>query len=292
MGNRFGGLKQMLPVGPAGELLLDYSIFDARRAGFSKVVFVVRREFFRAFRDHIGARIEGLVETGYVFQELTAGAGNLPVSDQRRKPWGTGHALLTAREEIQVPFCVINADDYYGPAAYRQMVDFFSRSNPADNRYLMVGYPVKGTLSEHGSVSRGVCEYDDRHHLARIREIPDIRSIDGRVVMTGEAGGQKEIAPDHLVSMNIWGLKPGIFFYLSGLFEEFIARHHRDPSSEFYIPSAINRLLKDGKITVKILPARDRWFGLTYREDLPKVVARLRSLTDQGFYPDPLYPET
>lgn len=289
MGNRFGGLKQVLPVGPAGESLMEYAIYDARQAGFARVVFVLRQLFFTEFRNRIGRRVEKWLETRYVFQETERLLGDLAISPNRRKPWGTGHALLTARKEITGSFAVINADDYYGPGAFRAMMSFFSRSGDRGNACAMIGYPLGETLSDHGDVSRGICEYDSRGMVMRIREVPGIHRKKGKITASAGEEDREELSADRWISMNFWGLKPGIFPLLEARFQKFIAAHHRDLTAEFYIPEVVNRLLSHRLITVKILPAEDRWFGLTYRGDLPAVQSMIRQRISAGVYPQSLF---
>jgi len=286
MGSRYGGLKQMDPVGPAGETLLDYSVFDAIRAGFGRVVFVIRRDFEEAFREAIGARFEDRIDVGYVFQELNDLPGGFTVPGERIKPWGTGHAIWCARGAVDTPFLAINADDFYGRPAIDAVHAFLAEVPPASAEFCMAGYRLEATLSPSGSVSRGVCEISDGGLLTGVKELTRIRREGG--VLADEATG-RVFSGGERVSLNCWGLTPAVFGGLERLFEEFLTRRIGEEKSEFFIPSAIADLIARGQANVRVLPVDSPWFGVTYREDRPIVVAALSALTLAGEYPSPVW---
>lgn len=288
MGNRFGGLKQLTPVGPNRELLIDYSIYDARTAGFQKVVFVIREEIYSEFRARIGRKIEGEIETDYVFQSLDKGTSPHLIPSGRSKPWGTAHAVLVCKEKVHDPFVVINSDDYYGPEAYRQMITFFNRAEGRDSDYAMIAYRIGDTVSDHGSVSRGICQHDGTGRLIKIVEKTRIIKKDG-VIFDVEASGRTILPSDQLISMNIWGLKVGFFEYLEESFAQFLTANCRDTRAEFYIPTVINQLLQGGRASVSILPTSDKWFGVTYQADLEAAVIQIGDLIEKGVYPREIY---
>lgn len=276
MGIRFGGLKQVQPVGPAGELIIEYSAYDALRAGFGRLVLVIRKDIEADFRDAIGRRLEARMDVRYVFQETGAG---------RTKPWGTGHAVLAARDAVRGPFAVINADDFYGAAGYRTLTAHFAAS--AD--YAMVGYPLKQTLSEFGTVSRGLCATDAAGRLRSITEITKIEQAGGGARYTDATGAVKNLSGDEIVSMNFWGFTPAVFPQLEKLFTDFQANHAGDPKAEFYLPTALSTLNERGEARVALLRSRDAWFGITYREDMAASRAAIGGLIQAGQYPAPLW---
>ena len=286
MGSRFGGLKQVVPMGPHGESIMDYSIHDAKQAGFKRVVFVIREFMDQAFRDRISARWEGRIETGYAFQELdTELSGAVP--PDREKPWGTGHALLCARAELDGPFAVINADDYYGPQAFAQLNDFMKNS-PDANAHAMVGYRLNQTLSEVGTVCRGVCQVDGESRLLSIAEHTGIgKQADG--VLRGLAPDDRtvELSGETCVSMNCWGFKPGFVTQLAAKFDAFFAGGP-GPKEEFYLPAAVDDLMHAGDVIVQVLDTQDPWFGVTYKEDQALVQSHIQQLIQQGVYPEKL----
>jgi hypothetical protein len=293
MGSRFGGLKQVEPVGPGGELIIEYSAYDALRAGFGRVVFVIRHDIEQAFRAAIGRRIETRMDVAYAFQETT----DLPAPFQpvpgRTKPWGTGHAVLAAESLIRGPFAVINADDFYGAAAYRVLAEHFQGMGPsvgpARPVYALVGYPLRQTLSDHGTVNRGVCLVDAAGRLSGIDEVLKIeRTPDGRARAPLQWGGWRELSGDEPVSMTCFGFSPEFPGQLRGLFVEFLNRYGQSPTSEFYLPSAVGALLQGGYADVRVLKSEDEWFGMTYREDVPAARTALRRLIAQGAYPERL----
>lgn len=286
IGSRFGGVKQVQPVGPGGELIIEYSVFDALRAGFGRVVFVIRRDIEADFRAAIGRRLESRVEVKYVFQDLDAEARALPV---RTKPWGTGHAVLAARGVINGPFAAINADDFYGAAAFTALTNHFRAPAGGAGQCAMVGYPLSDTLSDHGTVSRGVCATDARGRLERIVEITRIEKTAAGPQYRDGAGQVQALAPATMVSMNFWGLVPAVFPKLEEQFASFLLRSGADASAEFFLPTALDALIARGALEVAVLPASGNWFGLTYREDIVAARSAIARLTAEGAYPSPLW---
>ncbi|MEO1236493.1 MAG: sugar phosphate nucleotidyltransferase [Planctomycetota bacterium] len=293
MGSRYGGLKQIDRFGPHGETIVDYSVYDALRAGFGRVVFVIRREFEDAFRRTVGDRYERHLDVGYAYQELDALPAGHDLPAGREKPWGTGHAILVAKGVIHEPFAVVNADDFYGREAYATAAAYLDRAadrgGVAD--YAMVGYQVANTLSAHGQVSRGVCRVDPAGNLADVEETHGIRRESGRVVADDPAGGDTPVTlgEAQLVSMNFWCFTPSIFAHLEEQFAAFLAARGSEPHSEFYIPSAVNTLVHAGRATARVLACDARWFGVTHREDKPGVESALRERVASGVYPAPLW---
>lgn len=286
MGSRYGGLKQMDPVGPNGETLLDYSVYDAIRSGTSRVVFVIRRDFEEDFREKIGSRFEDRIEVGYVFQELNDLPDGMTVPNDRAKPWGTGHAIWCARAAVDTPFLAINADDFYGRPAIAGVQEFLCAQDSLSTRFCMAGYRLETTLSPSGHVSRGVCEVAPDGHLAGVKEFTRIRNSSG--VVADELTG-KSFAGDERVSLNCWGFTPALFSGLESLFAGFLQRHGNEEKSEFYIPNAVANLIANGFASVEVLPVESPWFGVTYREDRPGVVAALEALSVAGDYPSPVW---
>lgn len=274
MGSRYGGLKQLDPVGPSGEIILDYSVTDALLAGFTKVVFVIRREMLGQFRDSVGARYEGKVLVEYAFQELEPLPGGRVSPAGRSKPWGTGHAVLAAASLVRSPFAVINADDYYGPGGFAKLALFLQAAE--QGQYAMIGYRLERTLSDHGSVSRGICRGDSGGYLVDIIERTAILRKGSDIIAQGTP--PVSLAADAPTSMNFWGFTPDLFSRLERLFDEFLEENGGDPKAEFYLPAAIGSLVSAGEISVKILQTDDPWYGLTYPEDRPLVVGALAAL--------------
>lgn len=274
MGSRYGGLKQLDPVGPSGEIILDYSVRDALLAGFTKVVFVIRREMLEQFRDSVGVRYEGTIPVEYAFQELEPLPGGRVSPVGRTKPWGTGHAVLSAKPVVRGPFAVINADDYYGPGGFVKLALFLQASE--QGQYAMVGYRLDKTLSDHGSVSRGICQSDRGGYLVDITERTAIVRRDGSIIAEGTT--PVSLSGDELTSMNFWGFTPDLFSRLERLFEEFLEERGEDSKAEFYLPAAVSDLIASGEVTVKLLQTNDPWYGLTYPEDRPLVVEALAGL--------------
>ncbi|HEY3756404.1 MAG TPA: NTP transferase domain-containing protein [Opitutaceae bacterium] len=281
MGSRYGGLKQVDPMGPGGETVLDYAVYDARRAGFSRVVFVIRKDFEDIFKEKVGSRCARLLDVAYAYQELTdlpGALGGRPLADERPKPWGTGHAVWCARHAVREPFAVINADDFYGEDSFRRLAGFL-KTNPGTTRYAMVGFRLDQTLSEHGAVSRGVASVRDGR-LVGLEERSGILSADvGRGAYRG----------DEIVSMNCWGFQPGVFAQLGEQFAQFLVARGADPKAEFYLPAAIASLVATGQAEVEILPTNSRWFGVTFREDRPGVVKAIDGLIRSGGYPPSIF---
>ena len=293
MGSRYGGLKQMDPMDERGHLIIDYSIYDAVRAGFEKVIFVIKEENYDLFRETIGDRISAKVEVAYAFQRL----GDLPegfaVPEGRVKPWGTGQAILSAAGAAEgAPFAVINADDYYGKEAFQKAFDYLSSSRDDDMyRFAMVGYQLKNTVTENGSVSRGVCRVSPDGFLLEIRERTRIEMRPDGIACT-EDGGESwiHLDDDTIVSMNMWCFSAGIMDELKSRFPQFLENGIRENplKCEYFLPSVVEALLKENKATVKVVTTPDKWYGVTYREDKPGVVAALAAMRKAGVYPDAL----
>lgn len=292
IGSRFGGgIKQLEPVGPNGEIIMDYSIYDAINAGFDKVVFVIRRDLEADFKEVIGNRIEKVIDVAYAYQEVD----DIPEPfrtrfSERTKPWGTGQAILCCRDVVDSPFLVINADDYYGKQAFVEAYDYLTKyvETPVMG-ICMVGFVLKNTLSDNGAVTRGICQINEEHMLEKIVETHNIeKSGDGAVVRN--ESGEEKIDMDSPVSMNMWGLRPDFFQILDTGFEEFLENlDENDLKAEYLLPTIIGGLLEKGKISVKVLESKDKWFGVTYKEDKKDVVAAVRGLIDAGVYPESLF---
>lgn len=290
MGSRYGGLKQLDGVGPNGETIMDYSVYDAVAAGFDKVVFVIRKHFRAEFEERIRSRYGNIVKFEFVEQELNKIPDGFVLNPEREKPWGTGHAMMMGAEVINTPFAVINADDYYGQQSFKVLADFLIDAAGKSGSFSMVGFEVSKTLSESGSVSRGVCTGDSSGNLLTVEEHHNIIcEADGTITGTNSAGEKVTIRPDGPVSMNMWGFTPDIFADSDRLFSEFLAEKGGELKSEFYIPYIVNKLLAAGKATTRILETPDQWFGVTYKEDRDSVVQRLADLVKQGVYPSPLF---
>lgn len=277
MGSRFGGLKQLEPVGKNGEVLLDYSVYDAAKAGFNKVVFVIKHQIEKDFRELVGKRIEKKIDVDYAFQELDKLPSGFSVPADREKPWGTGHAVLCCKDLVKQPFAAINADDFYGPSAYRQINDFHAKRT---GEYCMVGFRLKNTLTENGTVARGICETDENGHLSNITEITNIMDCS----YEDETGKKILLPPNTVVSMNMWGFTPDLFGYLEEGFENFLKEKINVPKSEYFLPFQIDELIKKGEKQVKVLVAEDKWYGMTYKEDKPVLKAAIDNMTEKGLY--------
>lgn len=291
MGSRYGGLKQMDPMGPSGETVLDYSVFDAIRAGFGRVIFIIRQDFEQAFRENVGRRFADRVRVDYAFQRLEDLPSGFTVPDGRAKPWGTAHAVRAARDLADGPFAVINADDFYGRDAYQRAAAFLSRETPADgvSRHAMVGYPLLNTLSDHGDVNRGICSRDASGLLTQVEEyVTILREADGVVRGTALDGSRRDIDPASPVSMNFWCFQPEFMTHLEEEFRTFLEAHGRAEKSECYIPTVVDALIRKGRATCEVLPTTSQWFGVTYPDDKPHVVESVRALTQAGEYPTPL----
>ncbi|MDB6019375.1 MAG: UDP-N-acetylglucosamine diphosphorylase/glucosamine-phosphate N-acetyltransferase [Pedosphaera sp.] len=285
MGSRYGGLKQVDPVGPCGETIIDYSVHDAIRAGFDQLVFVIRRDIEQAFCETIGRRFESRLAVKYVFQELDSLPAGEVVPPNRRKPWGTGHAILMAAEAIREPFGVINADDFYGAQSFQLLA---AHLRPENLNYAMVGFVLRNTLSEFGSVARGVCQLKGQQ-LEDVREIVGIEKNGSAARYKNGTGAFHSLTGDEIVSMNMWGFHPDIFAHLRQQFLDFLHLRGADEKAEFYIPSVVNNLIGGRVKQVDMLPTISPWFGVTYREDRPFVTAGINQLVRQGEYPERLW---
>ena len=286
MGSRYGGLKQLDPVGPSNETLLDYSVFDALRAGFNRVIFVIRRDFEMQFRDQIGRRYEKQVDVDYVFQGLDVLPGESTVPATRVKPLGTGHAIWCARDQIKTPFAAINADDFYGAEAYRTLSEFFQQPNRASTQFAMVGYRLNRTLSEHGSVARGICRVDAEGNLLSVEERVGLVKNGTGARMTSPEGAIIEWNGNESVSMNFWGFTPAIFPLIETDLKQFL--NNVNDQVEFYIPFAVANMIESKSAQVRVLSSESSWFGVTYREDKPLVIESIARLVAKGEYPSPL----
>lgn len=285
MGSRYGGLKQIDPVGPGGETIIDYSVHDAIRAGFDKLVFVIRQELEPIFRKTIGRRFEKHIAVQYVFQEPDCLPPGIAAPPNRRKPWGTGHAILTAADVIREPFGVINADDFYGAQSFQLLAAHLQSKN---SNYAMVGFVLRNTLSEFGSVARGVCQLKN-DHLDNIREVVGIEKFGPAARYKNGAGEFHALSGNEIVSMNMWGFNPDIFEQLHQQFLDFLKFHGTDEKAEFYIPNVVNTLIRRRERQVDVLPTGSTWIGVTYREDRPFVVAGINQLIRKGEYPERLW---
>ena len=285
MGSRYGGLKQMDGVGPNGEIILDYSVMDAIRAGFGKVVFVIRHSFADQFKARINAEHYGnKIAVEYVYQELDKLPAGFRVPEGREKPWGTNHAILMAKDAIHEPFAIINADDFYGRDAFQVMADHLRTLEGAEGKYCMVGYRLENTLSENGTVSRGVCQTDDRGLLIGMTERTAIGRTANGIEYKDADGSMHPLPADATVSMNLFGFTPDYFEKSEKLFVDFLKEHGQELKSEYYIPFAVNTFIADGRATMTVLKTTAQWFGVTYKEDRPMVVDRLKKLHEQGVY--------
>lgn len=286
MGSRYGGLKQIDPVGPTGEGILDYSVYDAVRAGFGKVVFIIRRDIEEAFRESIGQRLEKQIPVEYAFQALEDLPGGHTVPEGRTKPWGTTHAILAARNLVHEPFGVINADDFYGPQSFQLLADALRAlsASPPPEPCVLVGFPLRNTLSEHGTVSRGVCSVDAAGHLKDIEECEQIRALPDGSVGLLRNGIPETLDGTQTVSMNMWGFTPAFFDKAMHGFEAFLAAPPNPLTSEYYIPTEIQTRIDRGEAIVHVLQSPETWLGVTYPDDKAYVKAGLQSLIDQGIY--------
>ena len=288
MGSRYGGLKQIDGLGPNGETIMDYSVFDALRAGFGKVVFVIRKDFEDDFRRVVLSKYQGKVACDICFQSVDKVPAGCTYNPERTKPWGTNHAVLMAKECIHEPFAVINADDFYGRHSFQVLADYLKNADGTQGQYCMVGYRVANTLSENGTVCRGVCTTDENGFLTNVVERTNIEDKNGQIVFSE---GDKDVMldPNTPVSMNMWGFTPEYFDYTEEAFRTFLAERGQDVKSEFYIPTMVNNLVRSGKATCKVLDTTSKWFGVTYSEDRPLAVMRLNQLISAGEYPSKLF---
>ncbi len=290
MGSRYGGLKQLDGLGPNGETIMDYSVYDALRAGFGKIVFVIRHDFEQEFREKIISKYEGHVPVEVVFQDLNALPEGFSAPADRQKPWGTGHAVLMGKDAIREPFAVINADDYYGRESFQLLADFLRSVEGEKNRYCMIGFNISNTLSENGGVSRGLCEVSGEGLLTGVTECHGIcRKPDGSLVQTLADGSESPFPEGASVSMNMWGFTPDYFDYSERDFVKFLSEHGGELKSEFYIPTVVNNLISDGTVTLKVIQTPSKWFGVTYAADRQDTVDRFAALHADGTYPAKLF---
>ena len=289
LGSRYGGLKQLDGLGPNGETIMDYSIYDAVKAGFGKVVFVIRKSFETEFKEKVTKKYEHLLPVEIVFQELDNLPEGFELNPDRVKPWGTNHALMMGKSVINEPFAVINADDFYGRKSYQVICDFLSQLEGSKNKYCMVGYRVGNTLSESGTVARGVCETDESSNLTGIVERTQIKRNDGVVQFLDENEEWISLPDNKPVSMNMFGFTPDYFEYSDDFFVDFLKENEEKLKAEFFIPTLVNDLIVDDKIEMRVLDTTSQWFGVTYQEDRPFVVSKFKELVDKGEYPSPLF---
>lgn len=291
MGSRYGGLKQVDPVGPSGEAILDYSVFDAKRAGFGKVVFVIRHDFEEEFKSKVGSKYAGHIPVEYCYQDIADLPSPYTVPAGRVKPWGTAHATRAARHLVKEPFAVINADDFYGRDAFARLGAFLSAAEDKEPlSFAMVGYKLENTLSENGSVARGVCAVTDEGYLAGVTEMLKLVKAGAVAENQEEPATPVKVPLDARVSMNLWGFTPRLFALLEERFPAWLAENGAKEKSEWYIPFVVDELIHEGKATCRVLPTESRWFGVTYREDKPFVVEALAKLVAAGEYPARLFP--
>lgn len=291
MGSRYGGLKQLDQFGPNGEAIIDYSLYDALAAGFGKIVFIIRDSFKADMVKAFAHKLNGKVEYHFVNQDLTNIPPGIPINPERTKPWGTAHAVWVARDVISEPFGVINADDFYGAEAYQTLADFLAPLKADDTRsYCTVGYYLRNTLSEHGTVNRGICSVDENNNLVAVHERTKIKRFpDGIIRYDSESDHPKSLKDDDFASMNMWGCVPNYFEVMDVHFKSFLEEHGMDPKSEYYIPTLIDYMIAQDIASVKVLPSESTWFGVTYPEDKPAVMASLNKLIAAGAYPSDLW---
>lgn len=299
MGSRYGGLKQIDPIGPNEELIIDYSLYDAQKAGFDKVAIIINKNNEKAFQKSIGKRIEGKLEIEYIYQDINDVPSDFLVPEGRVKPWGTGHAVLSCRNKVCSNFAVINADDYYGPSTFQVMYDYLKelKDTKTDTnfqyQYAMVGFILENTLSEYGHVARGICSIDKNGYLSSIIERTKIKKFDGAVKYYQDGEGWVPIPPGSTVSMNIWGFTPSIFKELENGFSLFLKRSAENKENilkaEYFLPEVVGNLIAEGKARVKVLKSQERWHGITYAEDKSGLKTAIRDMIDRGVYPEPLW---
>ena len=289
IGSRYGGLKQMDPVGPSGEFILDYSVYDAIKAGFNKIVFVISKNIENDFKETIGKRISTQIEVDYVIQSLTDLPTDFIVPTDRTKPWGTGHAVFACRNAVSEPFAVINGDDFYGQESYKLLADSLEASANDPSIFAMVGYKLSNTVSEHGSVARGICSTNENSKLTTVVERTHIEAVDGNIRFKDDNDSWHDLSGDELASMNLWGFKPSLFATLETEFLTFLKKSGNELKSEFFMPSVVNTLITENKISVDVLATSSPWFGVTYAADKPIVVAKIQKLIEDGVYPASLW---
>jgi hypothetical protein len=287
MASRYGSMKQVDGFGPNGETIIDYSIYDAIKAGFGKVTFIIREEFLDSFKGIFEPKLQGKVETDYVFQSYDLTQFGIDKTVERAKPWGTAHAVLAARNQVHEPFCVINADDYYGFDAFEKMAQFLT-TEVRDDHYSLVGYQIGNTLSDYGSVSRGVCDMDDKGNMIGVTERTEVYWKDGDIYYK-DANGETQLSADSRVSMNFWGFTPAVFKQSEEMFKKFVDANENNPKAEFFIPLVADELIKSGTADFKVIPTASKWFGVTYKEDKPIVQKSISDLVANGTYPANLW---
>ena len=288
MASRYGSMKQIQQFGPSGETIMDYSIYDAIEAGFGKIVFIIRRDFAEDFKSIFEPKLKGKIQVEYAFQDLDDYLGGVPIPEGRVKPWGTSHAIMCAQDFVQEPFAVINADDFYGKDAFVKAASFLNSDCQADV-YALLGYQLANTLSENGSVSRGVCKVDDANNLVEINERLKIYRENGRMVYEESDGSKTPLNENTKASMNFWCFHPSLFGYLQQEFKKFLQQNIKDLKSEFLIPRTADQWVKDGNGVIKVLPTSAQWFGVTYKEDAPVVKENLQQLVYKREYPESLW---
>ena len=289
MGSRYGGLKQLDGVGPNGETIMDYSVYDAIRAGFGKVVFVIRHDFEQEFRDKIISKYQDHIAVDVVFQDITALPAGFAPHPERTKPWGTGHAVLMGKDAIKEPFAVINADDFYGAESFQILADALRKEADKENCNCMVGFQIENTHSENGTVSRGHCQVSEEGYLTGVNECHGIQRKGDKLVHTLADGTEAEFPAGAAVSMNMWGFTPDYFVHTEKAFIEFLQKNASELKSEFYIPTVVNDLITSGTVTLKGEKTPSKWFGVTYAADRPATIEQFKRLTDEGVYPQKLW---
>lgn len=293
MGSRYGGLKQIEPVGPNGEIIMDYSIYDALKANFGKVVFIIKKEIEEAFKQTIGDRISSIIDTAYVYQEVAAYIpSNYSIPEGRVKPWGTAHAVLCCKDVVDTPFAVINADDFYGSTSFEEIGKYLSgvKDNGDIYNYAMIGFQLENTLTEHGTVARGVCNVDSKNYLVDITERTKIKKFGNEAKYTEDGENWISILKESTVSMNTWGFTPSIFKELEAGFTKFLEENEANIlKAEYFIPSVVDSLIKGEKAKVKVLKSKEQWYGVTYKEDKPMVHEAINKLIKFGIYPEKLW---
>lgn len=287
MGSRYGGIKQMDAFGPSGETIIDYSIYDAIKSGFGKVVFIIREDFSTEFKNIFESKLKGKIITEYVMQEMDSFTGGIKLPEGRSKPWGTAHAVLCAKNSIHEPFAVINADDFYGSDGFEKAATFLT-TKVSPQTWCLIGYELSKTLSENGTVSRGVCQADADGNLISIAERLKIYA-EGNKIVYEENNVKTELPPDTPVSMNFWGFHPDVFEYIQKLFQKFLKENVDNPKAEFFIPIIGDAYIREQEGAIKVIPTSSQWFGVTYKEDAPSVKENIESLVESGVYPEKLW---
>lgn len=294
LGSRFGGVKQLKKVGPSGEIIMEYAIHDAMEAGFNKIVFIIRRDMEADFKKAVGNRIEAIcaqrgVEVAYAYQQLQALPEGFICPEARKKPWGTGHAVLSAKEQLRGPFVVINADDYYGKAAYRNLFTYLKNlPEGAERQYCMAGFRLGNTLSDHGGVTRGICRTDESFRLLEVKETRNVTKLDGKAVIP-KGDGWTELDGTACVSMNMWGFTADVLPVLEQRFAAFLSEELETPGAEYLLPDIMDKLVAEGKAAIQVLPTEDNWYGITYQADAPLVEAVFRQMAADGVYGEKLF---